>query len=55
MVVYDKERDEIYNLVDSFKDREVNVNFFIIESGNQMDGIMDYEYFDNNCEVLGWL
>ena len=54
LVIYDNESNTIFIITGHFKDEELDINFSVIDDGYS-DGIMDSEYLDKHCEVLGWL
>lgn len=54
MVLYNKKEDDIILVTDTFKDEDVDVNFVIFENSIG-EGLMDFEYMDDNCIILGWL
>lgn len=55
MIIYDKTDNIIYLVIDSFMDSDIGLGFLVVESENELDGIMDLTYLDANCEIIGWL
>jgi hypothetical protein len=55
IVCYDRSSDNLFMVLDTFRDEEVEISFFILDVGLEKDALMDTEYFDNNREVIGWL